>query len=135
MSAAAFDQRSGLLLQDRCDRLRRRYRVCVPMCDPPTVVFQAKDRGNTQRTGTVAAVKRCSEPLDLNDVPELSGREGGDRLELAYPIGIVRSRSFSRFRYLAWAACERVERITEDYTFASRKHLERWPSISFEEFA
>ena len=41
--------RSGLLPQDRCDRLRRRDRVCVPMGNPPTVVFQAKDRGHTQR--------------------------------------------------------------------------------------
>jgi hypothetical protein len=47
----------------------------------------------------------------------------------------VRSRSSGHFRDLAWAACERVERIAEDYIFASREHLEHWPSISFEELA
>jgi hypothetical protein len=28
-----------------------------------------------------------------------------------------------------------VERIAEDYIFASREHLEHWPSFSFEELA
>ena len=53
----------------------------------------------------------------------------------SHPIGIVRSRSSGHFRDLAWAACERVERIAEDYIFASREHLEHWPSFSFEELA
>lgn len=106
------------------------------MCNPPTVVFQAKDCGNTQRTRTLAAaVKHCSKPLDLNAIRELSGREGGDRLNLEYPIGKVRSRSSSRFRYLAWASCERVERIAEDYVGALREHLEHGPSISFDKLA
>lgn len=83
----------------------------------------------------LAAVKRCSKPLYLNGVPKLSGREGSHRLELAHPIGKVRSRLFRRFRYLAWAACERVERITENDIFALGEHLERWPSISFDKFA
>jgi hypothetical protein len=48
--AAAFDRSSGLPLQDRCGRLRRRYRVGVPMCHPPAIVFQPEDRGDSQST-------------------------------------------------------------------------------------
>ena len=101
----------------------------------PTVVFQAKDRSHTQGTRTLVAVKRCGEPLGLDDVPELGSREGGDRLELAFPIGIVRGRSFNRFHDLAWAPRKRMERIAEHDIFASREHLEHGPCIAFEECA
>ena len=105
------------------------------MCNPPTILFEAEDRGNTQGTRTFVAVKRRGESLDLNDVSELCGRERSQPLRLALAVGIVGGRLFNRFRNFAWASCERAEWITENYIFALREHLDGGFRLSFEEFA
>jgi hypothetical protein len=105
------------------------------MCNPPTLLFEAKDRGDTQSTRTLAAANRRRESLDLNDVSKTCGRELSHLLKLALTVGIVGGRLFNRFRNLAWASRERTEWITENDIFPLREHLDGGFRLSSEEFA
>lgn len=105
------------------------------MCNPPTILFETKNRGDTQGTRPLVAVNRRRESLDLNGVSKLSGRDGSHPLNLALAVGIVGGRLCNRFRNLAWASCERAEWITENCIFALREHLDDRSRVSSEEFA